>query len=101
MGSHAWMASSFVLRYISSQLSDKTDKSATRCPHSSSPILSYALLSSLLLLCFYFIFLNYTLLELTVLFEIDLPVICTFKHQMLPQRPRSIWHFPPSRFFNE
>lgn len=34
------------------------------------------------------------MLELTVLFEIDLPVMCTFKHHMLPQRPLSKWHFP-------
>lgn len=73
MRSHAWTTSSFVLRYISGQLSDKTDKSAAL-------LLTYSFLCPPFLstpLVFLFYFLKFTLLELTILFEIDLPVMCT------------------------
>lgn len=64
----------FCSLYISSQLSDKTDKSAPPSP----PLHLLLLLSSFLVS---FFFLNHTLLGLTVVLGIDLPVKSKFKHQ--------------------
>lgn len=75
------------------------------CHTFSALLLTYSYLCPLFLSSLVFLFLFFKLLlwwSWLFFLKFDLPVMCTFKHHMLPQRPLSKWHFsPPSHFFNE